>query len=93
MAMKSTSSTKKVEFKIAAPDANWVGIAGDFNGWKPDSLVAKKDKKGLWKASLSVPSGTYEYKFLVDGSWIVDPSCSRRTVNSFGTENCVLVVK
>lgn len=85
--------TKKVEFKISAPNANWVGIAGDFNGWKPDSLTAKKEKGGLWKASATVATGTYEYKFVVDGSWIVDPSCSRRTVNSFGTENSVLVVK
>ena len=85
--------TKIVEFKISAPGANRVGIAGDFNGWKPDALTAKKDKSGIWKASATVPTGTYEYKFVIDGSWIVDPSCSRRTVNSFGTENCVLVVK
>ncbi|MFA5038202.1 MAG: isoamylase early set domain-containing protein [Candidatus Omnitrophota bacterium] len=93
MAMKSSSGSKKVEFRISAPQANWVGIAGDFNDWKPDTLVARKDKKGVWKASLTVPAGTYEYKFVVDGSWIEDPSCSRRTINSFGSENCVLVVR
>lgn len=91
--MAKKIESKKVEFKIKAPTANWVGIAGDFNSWKPDSLTARKDKGGLWKASLSVPTGTYEYKFVVDGSWIVDPTCSRRTINSFGTENSVLVVK
>ncbi|HAJ57788.1 MAG TPA: hypothetical protein DCL35_08535 [Candidatus Omnitrophica bacterium] len=84
---------RKVEFKISAPDAGWVGIAGDFNGWKPDALAAQKDKKGVWKATLTVPTGTYEYKFVLDGSWITDPSCSRRAINSFGTENSVLVVK
>lgn len=93
MAMKSSLASKKVEFRISAPQARSVGIAGDFNNWKPDTLIAKKDKKGTWKATLTVPSGTYEYKFVVDGSWIVDPGCSRRTVNSFGSENCVLVVK
>lgn len=91
--MAKKIASKKVEFKISAPNASWVGIAGDFNGWKPDSLTAKKDKLGLWKASATVATGTYEYKFVVDGSWIVDPSCSRRTVNSFGSENSVLVVK
>lgn len=84
---------RKVEFAISAPSANWVGIAGNFNGWKPDSLTAKKDKKGVWKASATLPTGTYEYKFVVDGSWIVDPACSRRTVNALGSENSVLVVK
>ncbi len=91
--MIKKTQTKTIEFKISAPGANRVGIAGDFNGWRPDALTAKKDKGGLWKASAIVSTGTYEYKFVIDGSWIVDPLCSRRTVNSFGTENCVLVVK
>ena len=91
--VKKSVATKKVEFKISAPKANWVGIAGNFNGWKPETLTAKKDKAGVWRATAAVPMGTYEYKFVVDGSWITDPSCSRRTINSFGTENSVLVVK
>ncbi len=93
MAIKKTLEMRKVEFKIAAPNANWVGVAGDFNGWKPDSLVAKKERGGVWKATANVSTGTHEYKFVVDGSWITDPSCSRRTVNSLGSENSVLVVK
>jgi len=91
--VRKTVVTRKIEFKISAPKANWVGVAGDFNGWKPDSLTAKKDRRGVWKTSATVPTGTYEYKFVVDGSWINDPACSRRTINSFGTENSVLVVK
>ena len=90
---KKAGVTKKVEFEISAPKARWVGVAGDFNGWKPDNLVAKKDRNGAWKATAIVPEGTHEYKFVIDGSWITDPKCSRRSVNSFGTENSVLVVK
>jgi len=84
---------RKIEFKISAPKANWVGIAGNFNGWRPDALTAKKDRSGVWKATANLMTGTYEYKFVVDGSWIVDPSCSRRTRNALGSENSVLVVK
>lgn len=91
--VKKSIAAKKIEFKISAPKASWVGVAGDFNGWKPESLTARKDKVGLWRATALVPAGTYEYKFVIDGSWITDPSCSRRTINSFGTENSVLVVK
>ena len=91
--VKKSVAMRKVEFRITAPNANWVGIAGDFNGWKPDTLVAKKEKGGLWRATATVAAGSHEYKFVVDGSWIVDPKCSRRTVNSFGSENSVLVVK
>jgi 1,4-alpha-glucan branching enzyme len=91
--VKKTVVIRKVEFKISAPKANWVGIAGDFNGWKPDTITAKKDSRGVWKAIATVSAGTHEYKFVVDGNWITDPTCSRRTINSFGTENSVLVVK
>jgi 1,4-alpha-glucan branching enzyme len=91
--LKKNSGAKKVEFKISAPRANWVGVAGDFNGWKPDNMTAKKDRGGVWKATAMVPAGTYEYKFVVDGSWITDPACARRTINAFGSENSVLVVK
>lgn len=91
--MVKKSLSKEIEFKISAPGAKWVGIAGDFNGWKADALTAKKDKAGVWKAAASLPTGTYEYKFVVDGSWIVDPTCSRRSINAFGAENSVLIVK
>lgn len=92
MAKKSVGK-KRVEFKISAPTAKRVTIAGDFNGWKADNLSAKKSKNGLWKATASMPCGTYEYKFIIDGSWIADPSCSNRRINAFGSENSVLVVK
>lgn len=91
--VKKSPGTRKVDFKISAPKANWVGVAGDFNGWKPDGLTAKKDRGGVWKATAMVSPGTYEYKFVVDGSWITDPSCARRSINAFGSENSVLVVK
>ena len=90
---KKMSVAKRIEFVISAPNANWVGVAGDFNSWNPAGLTAKKDNKGIWRASASVPTGTYEYKFVIDGNWISDPRCSRRSVNSFGSENSVLVVK
>ena len=84
---------RRVEFSVKAPSANWVGVAGDFNSWNPSNLTAKKDRAGVWKATAEVASGTHEYKFVVDGAWIADPSCSRRTVNAFGSENSVLIVK
>lgn len=91
--VKRSLGKKRIEFKLSAPGARRVTIAGDFNGWKADALSAKKDKKGTWRATVTVPAGTYEYKFMVDGSWLVDPSCSNRRVNAFGSENSVLVVK
>ena len=69
---KKNPETKRVDFKISAPKANWVGVAGDFNGWKPDGLTAKKDRGGVWKATAMVAPGTYEYKFVVDKDDVVE---------------------
>ena len=91
--VKKSPEIRNVEFRILAPNAKWVGIAGDFNGWKPDSLTARRDRSGVWRATAMLSAGTHEYKFVVDGSWITDPTCSRRAINAFGSENSVLVVK
>lgn len=91
--INKNSRARKIEFKISAPGAARVAVAGDFNGWKPETLTAKRDKNGIWKASAVIPAGTHEYKFVVDGSWIADPVCSCRKSNAFGTENSVLEIK
>ena len=48
---KSKSKTKKIEFKLYAPQAQRVALAGDFNNWGVDNLPMKKDNKGTWEAS------------------------------------------
>jgi 1,4-alpha-glucan branching enzyme len=84
---------KKVEFRLLAPDAKSAFIAGDFNEWDPYSHSLKKDKQGVWKISLPLNPGKYEYRFLVDGEWQNDPDCSSLVENPFGTLNCVKIVE
>ena len=84
---------KTVELGLHAPGAKRVSLAGNFNNWDASSLLGKKDRKGNWSVSVSLNPGKYEYKFVVDGSWIGDPACKSCVPNSFGTSNCVLVVK
>jgi 1,4-alpha-glucan branching enzyme len=52
----------------------------------------KKDKKGIWKATVSLAPGRYQYRFLIDGRWENDPACSDFVSNDFGTTNCVRIV-
>ena len=86
-------TTKKVSFSFLAPQAESVFIAGNFNDWNPASHRMEKDKKGVWKISLSLAPGTYEYRFFVDGEWQSDPRCSDCVENPFGTLNCVKKVR
>lgn len=86
------SKKTPVTFTLQAPQADAVLVAGTFCDWQTHSCHLKKDKTGLWKATLSLPPGRYEYRFLVDGDWCDDPKCLERVTNPFGTENCVLEV-
>ena len=90
--LKSTGS-KPTEFKLYAPQAKKVILAGSFNKWDTKKLAAKKDSKGSWVAKVSLKPGKYEYKFLVDGSWTNDPRCTSCVPNAFGTHNCVIEVR
>jgi 1,4-alpha-glucan branching enzyme len=80
---------KKISFSLVAPQAGCVSLAGDFNDWNPASHPMKKDKKGIWKISVSLPPGTYQYNFYVDGEWKNDPNCTGHVPNPFGTLNSV----
>jgi 1,4-alpha-glucan branching enzyme len=80
---------KKVNFSLLAPQAERVLIAGEFNNWNTMSHPMEKDKKGVWKISLDLEPGMYQYRFFVDGEWQSDPSCSDCVENPFGSLNCV----
>ena len=83
---------ENVTFSFTAPEAKTVMLAGDFTGWQEAPLELKKSKGGVWKKTVPLPPGRYEYRLLVDGQWQDDPQCPARESNPFGTENCVRVV-
>ena len=89
MALKK-SSTKKLAFKISAPNTKDVRLAGDFNSWDASSTSLKKSKDGVWKRDLVLKSGRYEYKYLVDGQWQRDSLNNIFVTNTFGSENSVI---
>jgi len=76
-------------FEYSSPEVKEVSLAGNFNQWNPKANPMKKDKKGTWKATLFLEPGRYEYRFVADGNWENDPSCSCCVENEFGSKNCV----
>ncbi len=66
-------------------------IAADFNGWKPAAMPKRKD--GSFALEVPLRAGNYEYKFLLDGQWVVDPENSAWALNPFGTLNSVAHVQ
>ena len=91
-------SSKKIDFLIPAEVAAGATsgiLLGEFNNWDSNKGVAlKQQKDGSLKASLSLQSGSYEYRYLLnDGRWVNDTQASKYNYNSeFAIENCVVEV-
>jgi len=90
--MPAKSTRKRVAFTLFEPQAQDVSLVGDFTNWEAEPVILKKQKSGVWKATVSLPPGAYEYRYRVDGQWRDDPECQDRRWNSFGSQNCVRVV-
>jgi 1,4-alpha-glucan branching enzyme len=61
-------------FKLSGfPKANQVILSGTFNNWRTDELLMNKVADG-WELPYILPAGNHEYKFIVDGRWILDPA-------------------
>lgn len=74
----------KVTFRILAPKAEKVGLAGgDIPGGGREPRAFKKGEKDVWELTLDVPPGTYRYRIDVDGVQTVDTR-NAATSESFG---------
>ncbi len=83
---------RRMTFSFQSPQAQGVTLMSDFNKWDAKVHPMKKDKDGVWRKIVMVYPGRYEYKFLVDGGWQLDPQNQDCCQNSFGSKNNVLVV-
>ncbi|MDH4205941.1 MAG: glycogen-binding domain-containing protein [Desulfobacteraceae bacterium] len=81
---------RRVNFSLEATEAKEIILIGDFNNWNTKKHPMHKDKNGMWVKTVIIPSGKYEYKFLVDGQWKEDPKNNQTCLNCFGTQNSVL---
>jgi len=62
----------EVFFTLDAPGATEVYLVGDFNNW--NATMEKMHRTGdAFEISLFLVEGTYRYKFVVDGQWVIDP--------------------
>ncbi|MBN1899573.1 MAG: glycogen-binding domain-containing protein [Spirochaetes bacterium] len=86
-------SDGQVQFKYFAPQAGSVNLAGSFNNWSMDSDPMEKDNTGFWVLKKKLESGSYQYKYVVDGNWTPDPMNSNTTDDGFGGVNSVIEVK
>jgi len=83
---------QEVFLRFVAPEAKKVEVAGTFNGWRPEYTPLQHGHEGEWTVRLMLPSGQYEYRFVVDGHWVDDPEAAPQVANPFGGFNSVVKV-
>src|SRR5581483_42124 len=87
------SDKVSVTFETAPrPDAQSVGLAGDFNGWNPAATPMRQRKDGCWWATLRLDANReYAYRFVVDGrEWVTDDQADRTVPNEHGETNAIV---
>jgi 1,4-alpha-glucan branching enzyme len=81
---------KPVKFYCAAPRAESVALAGDFNHWHPLPMQQRVD--GWWFAQVELRHGHHRYRFLVDGNPVLDPQAPGITRDDHNEQVSVLAV-
>ncbi|MFH1459842.1 MAG: AAA family ATPase [Candidatus Omnitrophota bacterium] len=85
---------KETKFFVYAPEAKSVEIAGDFNNWvAQNQSKLENEEKGVWSRVYKLNPGKYQYKFIVDGKWIVDPNNPKRVSDPVGNENSLVEIE
>jgi hypothetical protein len=80
-----------VQFRLHAPEASEVRLAGSFTAWEP--LYRLQDSgEGVWTLLVPLEPGIHDYAFILDGvTWIPDPAAPR-VDDGFGGENSRLAL-
>ncbi|HEY8120902.1 MAG TPA: AAA family ATPase [Myxococcota bacterium] len=93
----SSAPQREVTISYRDTQAHDVRIAGDFNGWVPDKDVRSRlhvtGRERVWTKVLTLPPGTYRYRYLVDGEWREDPGNPEQAEAPLGGRHSVLVVR
>ena len=88
------SAEKAVAFTVRTDPGKSVYLAGSFNNWDPaGKKMSDKKGDGVYSASVKLAPGTYQYKFVIDGTWCADPENRDFVQNDHGTLNSVITVK
>ena len=90
--MNNAKTTKLIKFSFEGEPKQEVYVAGTFNDWNPNELKMREVREGIYWKVVELSSGRYEYKFVVNGNWRIDPNTHYQISNEHGSLNSILVV-
>lgn len=77
-------------FRLHAPRAHAVALAGDFTDWRPRPMARDGDD---WVLELTIGAGVHHFAFFVNGrDWMVPREAPGVTTDEWGRRNATLVV-
>lgn len=85
-----------ITFYIHLPFAETsVSLSASFNNWKKNEILLKPAKNNIWYVRIPMlPTGRYEYKYLVDNhQWVADLANPWRVIDNYGGWNNVFEIK
>jgi 1,4-alpha-glucan branching enzyme len=89
---KETEGASEVDFEFEDEEAVSVSLVGSFNDWSKSANPMKKED-GIWKCTLNLLPGKYEYQFVVnDTDWKADPKTDT-VKNKYEGVNSVIEIK
>jgi len=86
------SSGTGVTFRVWAPNASNVTVAGTFNGWNMSAnpLVIESVTSGVWSADAAGARPAQSYKYVINASlWRSDPQS--RAIDASNNDNSIIV--
>jgi hypothetical protein len=87
----STSTCTKAFHLDGHSAATTVVVTGTFANWAatpPDAIALAKVASGAWEGSHEFAAGSYQYKYVIDGSeWILDPTNANTVDDGMGHQN------
>jgi 1,4-alpha-glucan branching enzyme len=91
---KTKRKRKRVDFILESEVGKTVSVAGSFNNWDINhKVLIDENEEGIYKGTMLLPPGNYEYKFYIDDKWCIDPGNPNFSPNDMGTLNSVLVIE
>jgi hypothetical protein len=80
-----------VAFRLDAPGASSVRLAGDFTGWEAGPALTQVSP-GIWSVAVPLDVGLHDYAFIVDDArWVQDP-LAEHVDDGFGGSNSRVAV-
>jgi ankyrin repeat protein len=74
----------RVYFEFDDPHATQVFVAGYFNDYSDTANPMHRDENGIWYTERDVFDTFHTYKFVADGSWMLDPTHTNVNFDSTG---------